>query len=88
MDARPETYEAVPMKERTVGKLTVIHGQDWRTGKPKLFISLGGGACRASMEESASGEPMLMYDMLAPYELRKQVTLNLEQLKALFILWR
>lgn len=83
-----ETYEAVPMKERTVGKLTVIHGEDWRTRKPKLFIALGGDACKASMEESASGEPMVMYDQGAPYELRKQVTLHLDQLKALFILWR
>jgi hypothetical protein len=78
----------VPMKERTVGKLTVMRGKDWRTGKPKLFIALGDDACRASMEESASGEPIVMFDMMAPYELRKQVTLHLDQLKALFILWR
>ncbi len=83
-------FEANTMNERTVGKLAVIHGKDWRTGKPKLFIYLADdmGKYKAYMEEGALGEPMVMYDQGASYELRKQVHLNLEQLKALFILWR
>ncbi len=84
-----QSYEAVAMPQRRVGKLTVVRGEDWRTRKPKLYIYLDDERGHAAhMEAGESGNPVLSYSHEAPYALRVQVQLNLDQLKALFILWR
>lgn len=84
-----ETYEAVEMPQRKVGKLTVVRDEDWRTRKPKLFIYLDDGRGHAAhMEAGESGNPVLSYSHEAPKSIRVEVQKNLKQLQALFVLWR
>lgn len=84
-----QSYEAVEMPQRRVGNLMVVRGEDWRTRRVKLFIYLDDERGHAAhMEAGESGNPVLSYSHEAPKSIRVEVQNNLDQLKALFILWR